>query len=428
MNTHIASVRAREILDSRGNPTLEAEVTLEGGATGRAAVPSGASTGVHEALELRDGDKKRYLGKGEKKAVANIRDEIAPALKGQDAANQEALDQALLKLDGTPNKSRLGANALLGVSMAAARAAAAARGLPLYRHLGGEAARILPVPMMNVLNGGAHTNWTTVAMQEFMIVPLGAPSFAEALRWGAETYHTLKALLKDKNLSTNVGDEGGFAPTVTSHDEMLKLLTAAIERAGYRPGEDIGLALDPASSGFYKEGRYELSKDQKLTAAQMADLYAGWQKTYPLFSLEDGVAEDDWDGWKTLTEKLKGMQLVGDDLFVTNVERIQRGIKEKVGNSVLIKLNQIGTVSETIAAIKLAQAAGWTAVVSHRSGETADTFIADFVVGLGTGQIKTGAPCRSERVEKYNQLLRIEDELGSRATYAGRSAFAALKK
>ena len=428
MNTQIASVRAREILDSRGNPTLEPEVALEGGATGRAAVPSGASTGVHEALELRDGDKKRYLGKGEKKAVANIRDEIAPALKGQDAANQEALDQAMLKLDGTPNKSRLGANALLGVSMAAARAAAAARGLPLYRHLGGEAAHILPVPMMNVLNGGAHTNWTTVAMQEFMIVPLGAPSFAEALRWGAETYHTLKALLKDKNLSTNVGDEGGFAPTVTSHDEMLKLLVTAIERAGYRPGEDIGLALDPASSGFYKDGRYELDKNQKLTSAQMADLYASWQKTYPFYSLEDGVAEDDWAGWKTLTERLPGMQLVGDDLFVTNVERIQRGIKEKVGNSVLIKLNQIGTVSETVAAIKMAHAAGWTAVVSHRSGETADTFIADFVVGLGTGQIKTGAPCRSERVEKYNQLLRIEEALGSQATYAGRGAFAALKK
>jgi enolase 1/2/3 len=423
-NTTITSIRAREILDSRGNPTVEADVILAGGAMGRAAVPSGASTGVHEALELRDGDKRRYLGKGTQTAVKNIRAEIAPALTGKDAADQAALDQLMLDLDGTPNKTRLGANAILGVSMAGARAMAAARGLPLYRSLGGEAAHLLPVPMMNVLNGGAHTGWTTVAMQEFMIAPVGAPSFAEALRWGAETYHALKALLKDKGLNTGVGDEGGFAPMLTAHEDVLKLLVAAIEKAGYRPGDDIALALDPASSGFYAEGRYKLSAGQKLTSAEMVDLYAGWRKNYPLLSIEDGLAEDDWDGWKTLTDKLAAStQLVGDDLFVTNVARIQDGIRRGVANSVLIKLNQIGSVTETIAAINLARSAGWTAMVSHRSGETADTFIADFVVAMGTGQIKTGAPCRSERVEKYNQLLRIEEELGARATYAGRSAF-----
>jgi len=423
-NTTISSIRAREILDSRGNPTVEADVTLAGGATGRAAVPSGASTGVHEALELRDGDKKRYLGKGTQKALKNIRDEIAPALTGKDAADQAALDKLMLDLDGTPNKTRLGANAILGVSMAAARAVAAARGLPLYRSLGGDGAHLLPVPMMNVLNGGAHTGWTTVAMQEFMIAPVGAPSFAEALRWGAETYHALKGLLKDKGLSTGVGDEGGFAPMLTSHEDVLKLLVAAIEKAGYRPGDDIALALDPAASGFYAEGRYKLAADQKLTSAEMVDLYAGWRKNYPLPSIEDGLAEDDWDGWKLLADRLAAnTQLVGDDLFVTNVARIQDGIQRGVANSVLIKLNQIGSVTETVAAINLARSAGWTAMVSHRSGETADTFIADFVVAMGTGQIKTGAPCRSERVEKYNQLLRIEEELGSRAVYAGRSAF-----
>ena len=423
-NTTISSIRAREILDSRGNPTVEADVTLAGGATGRAAVPSGASTGVHEALELRDGDKKRYLGKGTQKALKNIRDEIAPALTGKDAADQAALDKLMLDLDGTPNKTRLGANAILGVSMAAARAVAAARGLPLYRSLGGDGAHLLPVPMMNVLNGGAHTGWTTVAMQEFMIAPVGAPSFAEALRWGAETYHALKGLLKDKGLSTGVGDEGGFAPMLTSHEDVLKLLVAAIEKAGYRPGDDIALALDPAASGFYAEGRYKLAADQKLTSAEMVDLYAGWRKNYPLLSIEDGLAEDDWDGWKLLADRLAAnTQLVGDDLFVTNVARIQDGIQRGVANSVLIKLNQIGSVTETVAAINLARSAGWTAMVSHRSGETADTFIADFVVAMGTGQIKTGAPCRSERVEKYNQLLRIEEELGSRAVYAGRSAF-----
>ncbi|MBF8282779.1 MAG: phosphopyruvate hydratase [Anaerolineales bacterium] len=423
-HTTISSIRAREILDSRGNPTVEADVTLAGGATGRAAVPSGASTGVHEALELRDGDKKRYLGKGTQKALKNIRDEIAPALTGKDAADQAALDKLMLDLDGTPNKTRLGANAILGVSMAAARAVAAARGLPLYRSLGGDGAHLLPVPMMNVLNGGAHTGWTTVAMQEFMIAPVGAPSFAEALRWGAETYHALKGLLKDKGLSTGVGDEGGFAPMLTSHEDVLKLLVAAIEKAGYRPGDDIALALDPAASGFYAEGRYKLAADHKLTSAGMVDLYAGWRKNYPLLSIEDGLAEDDWDGWKLLADRLAAnTQLVGDDLFVTNVARIQDGIQRGVANSVLIKLNQIGSVTETVAAINLARSAGWTAMVSHRSGETADTFIADFVVAMGTGQIKTGAPCRSERVEKYNQLLRIEEELGSRAVYAGRSAF-----
>jgi len=424
MNNHIQSIYAREILDSRGNPTVEVEVVLNDGASGRAAVPSGASTGTNEALELRDGDKHRYGGKGTQKAIANIRREIAPALVGAEAADQAALDNRLIELDGTKTKSRLGANAMLGVSMAAARAAAAARHLPLYRHLGGDEAHILPAPMMNVLNGGAHTNWTTVAMQEFMIVPLGAPTFAEALRWGAETYHALKALLKDSGLTTTVGDEGGFAPRLTSHEAVLKLLVAAIERAGYRPSEDITIALDPASSGFFKDGRYKLSENEYLTAAEMTDLYSRWAAAYPIISLEDGLAEDDWSGWKTLAARLLGkVQLMGDDIFVTNVEFIRRGIEAGIANSVLIKLNQIGTVTETIAAIEMARAAGWTAVVSHRSGETADTFIADFVVAMGTGQIKTGAPCRSERVEKYNQLLRIEDELGNRAEYAGRKAF-----
>jgi enolase len=424
-NTTISSIRAREILDSRGNPTVEADVILAGGAAGRAAVPSGASTGAHEALELRDGDKKRYLGKGAQKAVANIREVIAPALAGKDAADQSALDKWMLDLDGTPNKSRLGANAILAVSMAGARAVAAARGLPLYRSLGGDEARLLPVPMMNVLNGGAHTGWTTVPMQEFMIAPVGAPSFREALRWGTETYHALKGLLKEKGLSTGVGDEGGFAPAITVPEDVLKLLVAAIEKAGYRPGEDIVLTLDPAMSELFKEdGKYHLGKDQALTSGEMAALWASWRRSYPVVSIEDGMAEDDWAGWKLLTDQIgANTQLVGDDLFVTNVERIQRGIKEGVSNSVLIKLNQIGSVSETVAAIRMAHAAGWTAIASHRSGETSDTFISDLAVALGTGQIKTGAPARSERVEKYNQLLRIEEELGDRAVYAGRKAF-----
>jgi len=425
MDTAIKSIYAREILDSRGNPTIEVEVLLQGSASGRAAVPSGASTGTNEALEMRDGDKQRYGGKGTQKAVANVRGEIASALVGYDAVDQATLDRRLIDLDSTDMKSRLGANATLGVSMAAARAAAAARGLPLYHHLGGDEAHVLPVPMMNVLNGGAHTNWTTVAMQEFMIVPIGAPTFTEALRWGAETYHSLKAYLKDKGLTTTVGDEGGFAPRLTSHDDVLKSLVLAIIRAGYRPGEDIAIALDPAASGFFRDGHYVLSDSERLTAAEMTDLYARWLDDYPIISLEDGLAEDDWSGWKTLAARLLDrVQLMGDDIFVTNPKFIKRGIEERIANSVLIKLNQIGTVTETIAAINLAKSAGWTSVVSHRSGETADTFIADFVVAMGTGQIKTGAPCRSERVEKYNQLLRIEEELGKKAQYAGSQAFA----
>jgi len=425
MDTAIKSIYAREILDSRGNPTIEVEVLLQGGASGRAAVPSGASTGTNEAVEMRDGDKQRYGGKGTQKAVANVRGEIASALVGYDAVDQATLDRRLIDLDSTDMKSRLGANATLGVSMAAARAAAAARGLPLYHHLGGDEAHVLPVPMMNVLNGGAHTNWTTVAMQEFMIVPIGAPTFTEALRWGAETYHSLKAYLKDKGLTTTVGDEGGFAPRLTSHDDVLKSLVLAIIRAGYRPGEDIAIALDPAASGFFRDGHYVLSDSERLTAAEMTDLYARWLDDYPIISLEDGLAEDDWSGWKTLAARLLDrVQLMGDDIFVTNPKFIKRGIEERIANSVLIKLNQIGTVTETIAAINLAKSAGWTSVVSHRSGETADTFITDFVVAMGTAQIKTGAPCRSERVEKYNQLLRIEEELGKKAQYAGSQAFA----
>jgi enolase len=363
------------------------------------------------------------MGKGVLTAVGNITRELAPALLNHDALDQTELDRKMIDLDGTPTKKRLGANAILAVSMASARAAAASRGVPLYYHFGGAEAVRLPVPMMNVINGGAHTNWTTVPMQEFMIVPIGAPTFAEALRWGAETYHNLKALLKDKGLSTNVGDEGGFAPMVTSLEDVLKLLTQAIEKAGYRPGDDIAIALDPAASEFYKDGKYKLAEDKRLSAAEMVDVYAGWRKNFALISVEDGLAEDDWDGWKLITERLGGnTQLVGDDLFVTNVERIQRGIDAGISNSVLIKLNQIGTVSESINAIRLAHEAGWTAVVSHRSGETGDTFISDFVVGFGTGQIKTGALARSERVEKYNQLLRIEEALGDKAEYAGRSA------
>lgn len=423
MNTAIQTIHAREILDSRGNPTIEVDVLLASGVTGRAAVPSGASTGVNEALELRDGEKQRFGGKGVRTAVANVREQIAPAVAGCDAADQADLDRRLIELDGTPTKSRLGANAMLGVSMAAARAAAAAQGIPLYQHLNRGADYRLPAPMMNVLNGGAHTGWTTVAMQEFMIMPLGAPSFAEALRWGAETYHALKALLKAKGLVTTVGDEGGFAPRLERHEEVLQLLVQAIEKAGYRPGEDIALALDPASSGFYKDGFYHLSELGDLTAAEMAALYAGWMDKYPIVSLEDGLAEDDWEGWGVLAAKLgHRTQLMGDDIFVTNVAFIRRGIELGIANSVLIKLNQIGTVTETIAAVEMAKAAGWTAVVSHRSGETADSFIADFVVAMGTGQIKTGAPARSERVEKYNQLLRIEEALGSAAVYAGHSA------
>mgnify|MGYP000613304747 CR=1 FL=1 len=423
MSTKITAIRAREILDSRGNPTVEADVVLENGAVGRAAVPSGASTGQHEALELRDGDKKRYLGKGTTQAVRNVHQHIAPALLGFDAADQAGLDKKMLELDGTPNKSRLGANAILAVSMAAARAAAGPR--PLYQYLGGDDARVLPVPMMNVLNGGAHTGWSTFPFQEFMLAPVGAASFREALRWGAECYHALKSVLKEKGLATGVGDEGGFAPAITDLEEVIKVLIAAIEKAGYKPGDDIVLTLDPAVSELHKEdGKYHLGQDQALTSGEMVELWARWRKFYPIVSIEDGMAEDDWAGWKQLTDALGShTQLVGDDLFVTNVERLGRGIKEGIGNSILIKLNQIGSVTETLAAIKMAHAAGYTAIISHRSGETGDTFIADLAVALNTGQIKTGAPCRSDRVEKYNQLLRIEEELGPRAVYAGRNAF-----
>ena len=423
MSSKIKSISAREILDSRGNPTVEADVVLENGNVGRAAVPSGASTGQHEALELRDNDKKRYVGKGVSQAVSNVVTRIAPALTGKDASDQAAIDKAMLDLDGTPNKSSLGANAILAVSMANARAAAGTT--PLYQYLGGADGHVLPVPMMNVLNGGAHTGWTTVPMQEFMVAPVGAPSFREGLRWGTETYHALKGLLKARGLSTGVGDEGGFAPAITVLEDVLKILIEAIEKAGYRPGEDIVLTLDPATSELFKDdGKYHLGADQALTSTEMAELWARWRKFYPIVSIEDGMAEDDWTGWKALTDQIGGTtQLVGDDLFVTNVERIQRGIKEGVGNSVLIKLNQIGSVTETISAIRMAQNAGWTAISSHRSGETEDTFISDMAVALNMGQIKTGAPCRSDRVAKYNQLLRIEEALGSKAVYAGKSAF-----
>jgi enolase len=425
MSTMITEVLGREILDSRGNPTVEVEVWLEDDVMGRAAVPSGASTGIHEALELRDGDKGRFGGKGVLKAVEHVNEEIAEALFGMDALDQVAVDQAMLELDGTPNKSKLGANAILGVSMAVARAAAEAIGLPLYRYLGGVAARTLPVPMMNIMNGGAHANWQGTDLQEFMIAPVGAPSFREAVRWGAETYHALKAVLKSKGHATGVGDEGGFAPTLKANSEAVELILTAIEKAGYKPGQDICIALDPASSGFYEDGLYNLrTEGRKVTSAEMVEMYADWAKMYPIISLEDGLAEDDWDGWNLLNRTLGNqLQLVGDDIFVTNVERIARGITEKTANSVLIKLNQIGSITETVAAIEMARKVGWTAMVSHRSGETGDTFIADFTVAMGTGQLKTGAPCRSERAEKYNQLMRIEEELGSAAVYAGRGAF-----
>ena len=425
MSTMITDVIGREILDSRGNPTVEVEVWLEDDVMGRAAVPSGASTGIHEALELRDDDKGRFGGKGVLKAVEHVNNEIAEALFGMDALDQVACDQAMLDLDGTPNKANLGANAILGASMAIARAAADAVGLPLYRYLGGVSARTLPVPMMNIMNGGAHANWQGTDLQEFMIAPVGAPSFREAVRWGAETYHALKSVLKSKGHSVGVGDEGGFAPALKKNNEAIELILVAIEKAGYKPGEDICIALDPASSGFYEGGLYNLrTEGRKVTSAEMVDMYAEWVKKYPIVSLEDGLAEDDWEGF-ALHNKVLGdkIQLVGDDIFVTNVERIARGIAEKSANSVLIKLNQIGSLTETIAAIQMAFKAGWTAMVSHRSGETVDSFIADLTVAMGTGQLKTGAPCRSERVEKYNQLMRIEDELGDAAVFAGWKAF-----
>ena len=421
----IHEIKAREILDSRGNPTVEVDVTLECGAFGRAGVPSGASTGAHEALELRDTKNKRYGGKGVETAVKNVNTLIAKALIGQDALNQPRIDKTVIDLDGTKDKSRLGANAALGVSMGVAKAAAQASGLPLYRYLGGSGARILPVPMFNILNGGVHANWQGPDLQEFMIAPVGAKSFKEALRWGSETYHALKSVLKAAGHSVGVGDEGGFAPALKTNEAALEFIVQAIEKAGYKPGNDISIAMDPASSGFYEDGKYNLRTEKRqATSAEMVDMYCAFAKKYPLVVLEDGLAEDDWEGWKLLNKKLGDrVELVGDDLFVTNVERIAKGIKENCANAVLIKLNQIGTVTETVAAIEMARKAGWGAMVSHRSGETVDSFIADFTVAMGTGHLKTGAPCRGERVEKYNQLMRIEEELGSAAVYAGHNAF-----
>jgi len=428
MSTKINKIWAREILDSRGNPTVEVEVRLECGVYGRAAVPSGASTGVYEALEMRDGDKGRYGGKGVLKAIKHVNQDIAKTLLGLDASDQSIVDQTMLSLDGTPNKSKLGANAILGVSLAVARAAAVALGFPLYRYLGGVSANILPVPMFNILNGGVHANWQGTDFQEFMIAPVGASNFQEALRWGSETYHALKDVLKSKGYSTGVGDEGGFSPALKTNQEAVELILEAIEKAHYQPGEQIVIALDPASSSFYEDGLYNLrTEDRRITSAQMVEMYAEWLKKYPITVLEDGLAEDDWLGWKLLNQTLGDkIELVGDDLFVTNVKRIERGIAENVANAVLIKLNQIGTLSETIAAVQLARKAGWGAMVSHRSGETVDSFIADFTVAMGTGHLKTGAPCRGERVEKYNQLIRIEEELGKASVYAGRKAFVRL--
>ena len=423
--TAIEDIAAREILDSRGNPTIEVEVLLIGGERGVAAVPSGASTGAHEAVELRDGDKSRYGGKGVLTAVNNVNEMIRQAIAGLEATDQIALDELMIELDGTPNKGALGANAILGVSLAVAKAAANARQQPLYRYLGGVSARTLPVPMMNILNGGKHADNST-DMQEYMILPVGAPSFREALRMGAEVYQGLKKVLHGKKLNTNVGDEGGFAPSLSSNREALEVIVAAIETAGYKPGVDIFLGMDPAASEFYQNGKYVLAREGRtLTSREMVDLYEGWIGEYPIVSIEDGLAEDDWEGWSHLCQRLgKRVQLVGDDLFVTNTARLKRGIQEHSANSILVKLNQIGTLTETLEAIEMAKRASFTAVVSHRSGETEDTTIADLVVATNAGQIKTGAPARSERVAKYNRLLVIEDELGEKtAHYAGFSAF-----
>ena len=427
--TFIEDVRAREILDSRGNPTVEVEVFLLSGAVGRAAAPSGASTGVHEAVELRDGDTGRYLGKGVLKAVDNVNTTIADELIGWDALDQVGIDEFLITLDGTPNKGNLGANAILGVSLAVAKAAAAEQGLPLYRYVGGVSARTLPVPLMNILNGGKHAADST-DLQEFMVAPTGAPSFAEALRWGTEVYHSLKKVLKGKGYSTSVGDEGGFAPSLGSNEEAVEVILEAIERAGYKPGEDIYIALDPAASEIYHDGRYVLKKEgRELSGEEMVAFYEDWVEKYPIISIEDGLAEDDWEHWTLLVERIGDrVQIVGDDLLVTNVARVERAIKEKAANSLLCKVNQIGTLTEAIAAVHLAQRASWTVVVSHRSGETEDTTIADLVVALNAGQIKTGAPCRSDRVAKYNQLLRIEEELAEIGVYAGMGAFYNIKR
>ncbi|MBN1137708.1 MAG: phosphopyruvate hydratase [Anaerolineae bacterium] len=427
--TSIEEIIGREVLDSRGNPTVEVEVVLEEGAFGRAVVPSGASTGAHEAVELRDGDAERYSGKGVLMAVENVNALIAEELWGWDALDQVAIDEYLIELDGTPNKGHLGANAILGVSLAVAKAAADLLGLPLYRYIGGVSARTLPVPMMNILNGGKHAV-DGPDLQEFMVMPVGAPSFAEALRWGAETYHTLKKVLNKRGYGTGVGDEGGFAPSLKSNEEALEVILEAIQQAGYRPGEDIYIALDPAASELFDDGKYLLKKEGRtLSGEQMVDFYQAWVEKYPIISVEDGLAEDDWESWILLRQRLGDrIQIVGDDLLVTNVERLKMAIDRQAANSILIKLNQIGTLTETLAAIEMAKRAGWTAVVSHRSGETEDTTISDLVVAVNAGQIKTGAPCRSDRVAKFNQLLRIEEELGETAVYAGMSAFYSIKR
>jgi len=419
IKTKIKDVIGREILDSRGNPTVEVDVILEDGSFGRAAVPSGASTGEHEAVELRDGDKSRYMGKGVLKAVANVNGEIKKTMKGKDAILQAEVDQALISLDGTPNKGRLGANAILGASLAMAKAAAASKCMPLYRYIGGDKANMLPIPMMNILNGGSHAD-NNVDLQEFMVMPIGADSFSQALRWGSEVFHNLKKILHDKKLSTAVGDEGGFAPDLKSNEEAVEVILAAIDKAGYKAGKDISIALDPASSSFYEKGTYILEAEPKVknSSADMIEFYSRWVGKYPIVSIEDGLAEDDWDGWKALTDALgKKIQLVGDDLFVTNVKRLRMGIERKIANSILIKVNQIGTLTETLDAIDLARKHGYTAVVSHRSGETEDTTIAHLVVGMNTGQIKTGSVCRTDRICKYNELLRIEEDLGKKAVY-----------
>lgn len=426
MDTTIEDISALEILDSRGNPTVEVEVTLVDGSWGRAAVPSGASTGVHEALEMRDGDKGRYLGKGTRKAVENVNNQIADLLIGWDAADQRAIDSSMRELDGTPNKSSLGANAMLGVSLACAKAAANALSLPLYRYLGGVWAHTLPVPMMNILNGGAHTAWQSTDAQEFMVMPLGAPNFTEGLRWGAEIYHALKSVLKSKGYATLVGDEGGYAPALKANNEAVEVILEAIEKAGYKAGKDVAIALDPAASELFDEESktYNLRKEgKKLTSEQMVDFWKNWVDQYPIVSIEDGLAQDDWDGWKLMVKTMGDrIQIVGDDLLVTNPERVRRAIKEHAANALLVKLNQIGTLTETIEAVETCQRSGWRAVTSHRSGETEDATIADLAVALNMGQIKTGAPARSDRVAKYNQLLRIEAELGDTAEYAGWNA------
>ncbi|TMG17186.1 MAG: phosphopyruvate hydratase [Chloroflexi bacterium] len=421
--TSIVRIQGREILDSRGNPTVEVDVVLEAGDIGRAAVPSGASTGAHEAVELRDGDKSRYGGKGVRKAVGHVNQEIAAALRGAEASDQRGIDERLINLDGTANKSRLGANAVLGVSLAVARAAALAAGQPLYRYLAGDGELLLPVPMMNILNGGKHAQ-TKVDFQEFMVVPAGAPSYAEGLRWGAEVFHALKQTLHERGLSTGQGDEGGFAPELEANEDAMTLLVQAIERSGHQPGKEVFIALDPAASELYRGGRYELTGEGRtLQAQEMVALWESWVDRYPVISIEDGLAEDDWDGWRTLTAQLgKRLQLVGDDIFVTNVVRLRHGIEGGIANSILIKLNQIGTLTETLETMATARRAGYSTVISHRSGETEDTFIADLAVATGAGQIKTGAPSRSERVAKYNRLLQIEEEVGSTVPYPGRAA------